>query len=860
MIPTIIAFVSFIMMDQANYSGTLTFKRNNLHSITIKRDHLGIPTIEGQDFKDVNYGLGFAHGQDRLWSVHFKKLLFSGRLSEGFGVSTLQMDQFMRSISLYRYAKSTWEHMDEEQKDILRAYTAGFNDAVKSTKLLPIEFWLSWQKYDPLTPIDVITLSKGISFLLAYGYHFEVMYNQLEDLFGPEKMKDLIPRDEKNILWNNITILNDDDLQQMGIYEKYDPAREFSAPSGLKFPDERRPPRPPTKITFDTPSDTPTAADDNTAVHPPNDLLGEPITTENNLIAGSNSWVIHGNHTTTGKPILANDPHLTNGIPSYWYNAQLRYGDNYISGVSMPGMPAIVIGKTKHVAWGFTAHTVDIGDLYVITRKDNMYQYDGHWYPLREFSEDIKVKNKNVLDTFKVYETHHGVLIDPYFLEFFGKKHYKPKESLTYALAWTGYTHDDTTLSCFFNFFNAKNAQEVVRVWEGAAMFAMNLHFATVQGDIGFMTLGRIPIRKSHQKHGMKPLDGSKSENDWAGYMPFEDQPRVINPKKGYIVSANNKIATNNLRWHASASMVITPRAVRIHEMIANIIESGKKISVDDVKAMQLDVLDVLARDLVPIIIKCTNEANNLGYKPSLATQENIQVLLDQLKNWDFRMEKDSVPAAIMAVWEWSFEKRILKAVNITEDARKTLVDEYFFDNFVWRKVIEWASLDKKLFNQDWCQNNDTKGEQYPCLVNLVRSLEDTWVYLSKKVGSNVAEWQWQKIHSNQYPHTPFSQTLAKRFFHESVPTSGNTRTVMVSAVKPATTEFAGIWSANMRMIHNMGVKDETYFVIDTGISGRVQSKHYTDQMEIYHQDKWLQMKDDAPTQWTDKLDITFQS
>lgn len=862
LLPTLIAFASFIFMDQVSYSGTLTFKRD-LNPITIKRDHLGIPTIEGQDFKDVNYGLGFAHAQDRLWAVFFKKLLFSGRLSEAFGKSTLPIDKFMRSISLYRYSFYTWEHMEEEHKDVLRAYTAGFNDAVRSSKLLPIEFWLTWLSYESLTPVDVICMSKGVSFLLAYGYHFEIMYNQLEELVGVEKMKDLIPRDEKNLLWNNITILNDDDLQQMGIYEKYDPTREFNGPSGQKLPEERRPPRPPTRITFNhssveekqqkTPEPTPERISDE---------IKEAIAGENNLVAGSNSWIIHGNHTTTGKPILANDPHLTNAIPSVWYNAVLKYGDNTISGMSMPGLPSVVIGKTKNFAWGFTANVADLGDLYIIKRENNMYEYEGHWHHLREFPEDIKVSGYKALNHFKVYETHHGVIIDPYFLEFFGKKHYKVPENTTYALAWTGYIKNETTLSSFFNFFQAKTAQEVIGVWENAHGFAMNLHFATVQGDIGFMTLGRIPIRRSPSKHGFKPLDGSKSENDWVGYLPYEDSPRVINPKKGYIVSANNKIATNNLRWHPTASMVITPRAVRIQEMISEIIDSGRKISVDDVKNMQLDVLDVLARDLVPVIVKCTKEALKSGYQLSFkVTQKNIDEMLNRLKNWDFKMEKDSVAASILAVWEWSFENKILKGINITEEARKILVDEYFFDNFVWRKVIEFNSLDKALLKQDWCQNDENKGQQNPCLWNVIKSLEDTWIYLQEKAGPNVEQWQWGTLHSNHYPHSPFSLTLLKKIFHRSLPTPGNTRTVRVSAVKPATTAFDGIWSANMKMVHNVGVKDEAYGIIDTGISGRVQSKHYDDQMEVYYQDKYLQFKDEGDSiSWQHVLEITFKS
>ena len=434
--------------------------------------------------------------------------------------------------------------------------------------------------------------------------------------------------------------------------------------------------------------------------------------------------------------------------------------------MSVAGLPMIMIGKTKHVAWGFTANLMDGGDLYNVTiRDDKYYLYEGNWYPLKENLELIRIKGDGKILPHTVYETHHGVIIDPYFLSFFSKKGYKIEDpNERYALAWMGYLKNDTTLNSFYDLFSVKTAEEMIGIWEGSAMFGMNIHFATTTGDIGYLLLGRIPIRRSVETGG-KPLDGSKAENDWVGWIPWEDQPRIINPAKGYIISANNKIATNNLKWHVSTTMLYTSRAARIQEMIAEKIDSGNKISIEDVKIMQLDTVDILAREVVPVIIKCTYEALKIGYKTSDIGLSRINEILKELKEWDYNMDKESVAATLFSVWEVSFYSKILHGHKMTEEARITVTEENAFTNFVYKKVLAWNSLDKTLFDEYWCRNEENTNEEHPCLYNLAKSIEDTWTFLEQKIGRSLSDWKWGKLHKEEYPHSPLSQTILKRLF-----------------------------------------------------------------------------------------------
>jgi len=384
----------------------------------------------------------------------------------------------------------------------------------------------------------------------------------------------------------------------------------------------------------------------------------------------------------------------------------------------------------------------------------------------------------------------------------------------------------------------------------------MALVFATVEGDIGFVATGRIPIRK-FVRDGAKPKDGTKKENDWLGYVPWEHQPKVMNPKKGYIVSANNKFATDNIKWGQSANMWITPRAARITDMITDYIDRGEKISVNITKKMQLDTLDLIARDYCPIIIRFIELGFNKQYPP-LVPKQNLIDMLERLKKWDFRTDIDSVSTSIFAIWHHKFILHLMYHLGLTKEQRLAIVGNFKFEAFIYRKIKDWETAKEVKYDDYWCINDQNKDLEAPCLYNLVKALEETWIHLSETLGSNMDSWQWGKIHQMQYPHFPFSETPLKRLFHKQVPAAGNQRAVFSAGYLPEKGTDA-VFGPNMRMVLSLKEGENSYSVVDTGVSDNVMSKHYADQMKLYHEGEWLKMVESIDgAQWKDTLNIKF--
>ena len=382
LLPILISTVSFLFFQLPQYSGVHISPSRGYNPVTITRDQFGVPTIEAKTLQDTLYGLGYVHAQDRLWSIHFKKMIIAGRTAEMFGTEGLPVDRFFRNLSLRRYIENATNFLDEESLGQFQAYVDGVNDYVASLKVLPLEFWMTWTNVEEYTIVDAVASGKLLSFFLALDFQFEFIVETLEELLGPEKAKEIIPHDHDRFFWKETTILNDDELKQSNIYQKFDADYIITDSANLEqLPKERRPFEP-VKCSGESEDclgdlrKGPTWAnqfieDKGTAGK---GSVGAKIAKEikdmkQQADIGSNSWVVNGNYTTTGRPILANDPHLTNAMPSFWYNVALVFGENHTTGMTLPGMPGVVIGKTKDIAWGVTNLFADTSDVYTLKTK-----------------------------------------------------------------------------------------------------------------------------------------------------------------------------------------------------------------------------------------------------------------------------------------------------------------------------------------------------------------------------------------------------------------------------------------------------------------------------------------------------------
>jgi len=861
LIPIVASLFIFYLLQTPKYAGVALLP-DKYNPITIKRDEYGVPSIESKTLKDTMYGLGYAQAQDRLWALNTRKLLISGRLSELVGEKTLGVDKFFRNLGLRRYCEYSLEIIDNDSKELFQAFADGVNDYVSSSKILPLEFWLTWSSFEPFTILDTVVNAKFTAFFLAFNFQYEFIQEALDDSLGFLKAADLLPQNGENFLWNDVVIMNDDELKQEGLFEKFNANKTFTRLQNFEFPEERRAPasnsssKSHSNKESKTKGKMPKKNEGIKIVNNSENGKQVPIATAQAPI-GSNAWVIHGNHTTTGKPILAHDPHLNNGIPSTWYPASIFYEGNYVAGAAMFGFPGIHIGKTKYITWGVPTLYSDTSDLYILQTEDNKYLYENEWHPLKEFKETIKIRGRDELVEITFYESHHGVVLDYYLPDVFATANFKPKENTRYALAWPGYNKVDNSLLGFFKMIQARNAQDIFNTWKDALIPSFSLLFATSEGDIGFLALGKIPIRKN-VNNGLKPLDGSLKENDWLGYVPWESQPKLLNPKKGYIVGANNKMATENIKYFTSAHQASTSRAVRINELIKDLISQRKKLSVEDMIMIQTDTLDVLAREVTPILIHRTYDALKKNYKLQINNQK-LDILLKNLTDWDYNMNKESVPASIFNVWERFLIQKLLKKTGLKQHEISSIIGCGRFDHFFFRHVLKWDS--KIPSDEDfWCLNEENEAVSDPCLFNLAKSLEETFIYLETHFGPDMDEWQWGKVHSLDYPHASFSSTPLKPLFHRRAPGFGNGRTVNVARMKMDGDSFQTIWSANLRIVVSMLENDKSFYIIDTGVSENIFSEHYDDQMKLYHQNKYLEIGQKPRANWKDILYFKPQS
>lgn len=320
-------------------------------------------------------------------------------------------------------------------------------------------------------------------------------------------------------------------------------------------------------------------------------------------IKGSNMWVVNGNHTTTGKPLLANDPHLETIIPSIWYQAELvvtgKEGDSSDKkaksmGATLPGLPFVMIGRTEYIAWGITNNIIDNSDYYVETVKENQYLFDNHWLPLKQTNETIHVRLGESF-TFVQEETHHGPIISGLFHLINNKKEFPLRYPL--SLSWVGHIENDRSMESLYKMMFTNKIEDIESTMYLVSSFNLNIVYATTDNHIGYYAQGRLPVKKNPGHTGFR--NGTDPANDWIAFYNLEEQPRVMDPNKGFIVSANNKIASDNLVHGLNKAQLSIPRARRITDLLSEGIKAGKKFTPKDFLHMQMDVLDVYASYIV---------------------------------------------------------------------------------------------------------------------------------------------------------------------------------------------------------------------------------------------------------------------
>ena len=504
-------------------------------------------------------------------------------------------------------------------------------------------------------------------------------------------------------------------------------------------------------------------------------------------LAASNNWVVSGKKTADGKPLLANDPHLSAGQPPIWYLVNLSAPNLKVAGVTFPGSPGVVLGHNESIAWGATNVGPDVQDLYLEefdAKNPLRYQTPNGFETAQVRREEIKVR-KNPLKpeteivALDVVTTRNGVI----FFEDAGKR---------YALKWTAFDPKNNELEAFYFVNHAKNWEDFKRGFKlyGGAM--QNFIYADTQDNIGWYAAGRVPIRKTGD--GSVPYDGKTNDGEWIGMIPFEDLPHLYNPPSGYIVTANQRTVGTSYKYHDLIARVFVPfRAARLNELLA----SKSKLTADDMRDFQYDTFSVL---------------NALFAKEIVAEKAASEETLQLFKDWDGRMNADSKAALLVNEIRNSFRNRILAAAFGSEQSKNIgwANEGNFIEKILREKPKKWLP------------------KEFSGYADLLKASEiEARENLIKRLGTNREKWTWGEAGKIRFSHPlAVAPLIGGQFVVPALP--------LVGSGSAAASPNVGA-SVSMRLIATPGNWDATRHVIPTGESGDPQSPHYKDQLDAWY-------------------------
>ncbi len=735
--------------------------------VTIVRDSDGVAHITGATETDAAFGLGFVHAQERLWQMEVQRRIGHGRLSEIFGAATLNTDRFLRTLGVARAARSAYERLDADTIAILEAYAAGVNAGISSTPVLPPEFLILGVQPEPWQPIDSLVWAKMMAWDLGGNWNDEVMRSLLIAQIGPEDADALMPV----YTADGPLILPEDALVQ--------PAGSAAAPEATIQP---------------------------TTAHALLDLWETVHLTTglDDRLAGSNNWVIGGERTASGKPLLVNDPHLSNRIPSIWYLAHMQGGAINAIGATFPGLPAVVIGHNERIAWGVTNTGPDVQDLYIEQiDAQNYVRYNGRREPVTLISETINVKDAEPV-TLTVRITRHGPIISDV----------TSGTGETLAFRWTALDEEDATIRAFLNVNRARNWDEFTAALRDYKAPMQNFVYADVEGNIGYYAPGALPIRRNGD--GRLPVPGWTDEYEWVGYAPFEELPHVYNPPQGYIATANNRVVGDDYPYLLGTSWAAPYRAQRIVEMI----EQGRRLTVDDMRSMLGDVVSVQARELLPVLLA----VQPAGPREAAA--------LELLRGWDGAMRGDSAAAAVYQAYYHAAIETIF-----ADELRDLFSSQYQSRRNFSAMALRAVLLDGRSV---WCDDVTTLAITEDCATILARALTKGVAAMADAQGeSDPVRWRWDRVHHAVFPHNPFSQVEALRgVFERRIPNGGDNFTVNVAPVH-ITEPYLQYNGPSYRQIIDLGDLNASRFMHTTGQSGNVLGSRYSDYLE-----RWQKVED----------------
>lgn len=758
--------------------------------VTVIYDQMGIPHIYAENTHDLFMAQGYIHTSHRWWQMEWWRHLSAGRLSEIAGSATAGNDQFLRTLDYTGAADKDWEVLRDDTRDAVTSYTEGVNAYLDVTE--PSDAAIEYQflvvagidlEIEPWTPNDTIRWLKVMSLGLSGNFETEIFRAQVTDAMGF--------------------------LGALAIFPNYpfDEHPVIIEPGGIDYTSDA--------VSSATEPDATTVATlDFSNVN--FNLVGNVDLSDPYISPfgrgsgiGSNSWVINGELTDHGYPMVVNDPHLSIQMPSIWYEVGLHCTavseecPYDVVGVSFAGMPGVVIGHNANIAWGLTNVGTDVQDLYILTiNPDNPDQYllDDEWVDFEISTEIIVVQGADPIEL-----TIRNSVWGPVMSEFL------PVGEQALALRWVAFDAN-RSMDALLMFNRASNWEEFRTATTFFDTPAQNVIYADVEGNIGYQMPGLTPIR-AEGHDGKVPVDGSTSANAWQGYVPFEELPTLLNPEAGYIVTANNSVVPEDYPYYIDDMFAYGYRAERIEYLIQN--DEDGVYTIADVQRIHGDNHDARADFLIPAL-------QNLSLD-----DETLTDAIAWLGEWDRQADMDSAEAALFNMfWVELLKQAAGDELGFTPNGGDHYM--YLVQNFLG---VEQHPLWDSQLTPDVIETRD---------VILAMAFATAWENMVTDYGEDSAAWNWGTMHTADFIASPLGQgvdpqldPMLNSLFNVHVEASGGSAIVNATGYDAAE-GFALVSLPSMRQISIVGDWDTSLRTNTLGQSGRPNSRHFKDQVDMW--------------------------
>jgi penicillin amidase len=722
-------------------------------------DRWGVPHIYARTVHDLYFAQGYVQASERLFQIDFLTRLGSGRLSELLGETSLPLDRFIRTVGWNRAGRALVDEWDDLSLEISDAFASGVRAWIDRMPARPIEYELL--QLDPSVPEgrEGWELLSGAAVFMAWSlsanWDCELLRHEIVDRLGWDAMASLFP----------------DAATDTAVVRPGQDDGPHGRRSGLEL--LRAAPRLPS---------------------------GQ----------GSNNWVVAGSRTVSGRPLLANDPHIFAQVPSIWFEVHLNAPGIDVRGAALPFAAGVTLGHNGRIAWGCTNVGGDTQDLVVerLSEDGTAALYLDRWEPVTVHREEISVRGRPEPEVVQVRETRHGPILESYMVGL-GDFQVVPRIHDTYALRWVG-AHAGISPSTIHRLNTASSFEEFRATLAGWACPGQNFVYADVDGNIGYQCTGQHPIRR--RGDGTLPVPGWTDEFEWVGEVPFEELPWSFNPESGFLCSANARPHDDSYPYVLGRDFLSPFRARRIAQMITE----RERHDADSFARMQFDWLSLPAMRIVPRFLEL---------EPADERQEEA---LGVLAEWDFRLAPDSAAAAIYQVWCIHASEAILLPTLGQE------LYEHFYSKRQWTNEFQVAVLPGLLEDPTvrWFGRTVREGRD----DMLRRSLDGALDELTERLGEDMAAWTWGSLHRIRYVHRigEVVPDLAELFTAAEAPWGGDEQTVNQGMFEPGSGTYDTLVVASWRQIIDLSDLDASRGTHTVGQSGNPASPHWNDLFPLW--------------------------